>query len=230
MARVGAVLVVTTWGCSDIGEPVEVPCVTTPASVEFGTVTVGTSRERMLRVHNEGASDLTVDVTALCGVGFDVVGGAGLVTLSPGESHDITVRFTPQAPGELECDLNGISECSPVACRGLGIDPITVSFVADVQPIFDGHCIGCHRAFGEADLDLRAALSYRETVNQVTRGYAPAIRVKPANLAASVLFQKISDTGAFGDVMPPVGGGSPAVTPEEIAIIQAWILEGAPNN
>jgi hypothetical protein len=30
--------------------------------------------------------------------------------------------------------------------------------------------------------------------------------------------------------MPPIGGGSPPVTAQGLADIQAWILEGARNN
>jgi hypothetical protein len=229
--RVGGILALSWWGCSDIGEPIgDAPCVATPASIDFGTVTVGSSRQRVLNVRNDGNADLIIDVTSLCGAGFDVIGGGGAVTLAPGESHEITVRFAPLAPGELECDLQGISECSPVACRGLGVNPPTVSFATDVQPIFDAHCIGCHRQFGEADLDLRSGLSYRETVNQTTRGYAPAVRVKPADLEASVLFQKVTGTGLFGGPMPPPGGGSPPVTGEGIEVLRAWILEGAQEN
>jgi hypothetical protein len=228
--RVGGILAVSWCGCSDIGEPIDEPCVTSPSSLDFGTVTVGASRQRTLLVRNEGSADLTVDVNSLCGAGFDVVGGGGPVTLAPGESHTITVRFAPLSPGELDCNLDGISECAPVMCRGLGVNPPTVSFSADVQPIFDAHCIGCHRQFGEADLDLRAGLSYGETVGQVTRSYAPAVRVKPVDLDASVLFQKVIGSGAFGGVMPPPGQGSPPVTPEGIEMIRAWILEGALDN
>jgi ASPM-SPD-2-Hydin domain-containing protein len=230
LVRVGGILVLSWWGCSDIGEPIDTPCVTSPSSLDFGMVTVGTSRQQALVVRNQGSADMTVNVSSLCGTGFDVINGGGLVTLSPGETHTITVRFAPQVPGELDCDLTGISECAAVVCRGLGVNASTVSFAADVQPIFDAHCIGCHRQFGEADLDLRTGLSYGETVGQVTRSYAPAVRVKPADLDGSVLFQKITGTGAYGGVMPPPGLGSPPVTPEGIEIIRAWILEGALNN
>jgi hypothetical protein len=230
LVRVGGILALSWWGCSDIGEPIDAPCVTSPSSLDFGTVVVGTSRQRALQVRNEGSADLTVNVSSLCGTGFDVIGGGGAVTLAPGQSHTITVRFAPQTPGELDCNLSGISECAPVMCRGLGVNAPTVSFAADVQAVFDAHCIGCHRQFGEADLDLRTGFSYRETVGQTTRSYAPAVRVKPADLDGSVLFQKITGSGVYGGVMPPPGLGSPPVTPEGIETIRAWILEGALDN
>jgi hypothetical protein len=106
----------------------------------------------------------------------------------------------------------------------------TVSFARDIQPIFDGHCIGCHRPLGEADLDLRASVSYDNLVNRPSRNYPPALRVVPGDPTNSVMFGKVSDSGQFGGPMPQPGGGSPPVPPEGIEKIRTWILEGAPEN
>ena len=107
--------------------------------------------------------------------------------------------------------------------------PTTVSFAADVQPIFTSRCVVCHNRTPEGDLNLLAASSYGNLVGVVSHSYAPFLRVKPGNPDASVLYEKISGAPQFGDPMPPPGGG-PAVPLAERQTIRTWISEGALNN
>ena len=90
----------------------------------------------------------------------------------------------------------------------------TIYFTADIQPIFSSKCIGCHNASNK--LDLREGNSYNELVpTYVTAG----------NADNSVLYNKLP------------GKEHPAPTPSsnepninELALIQAWINQGAKNN
>ncbi len=104
---------------------------------------------------------------------------------------------------------------------------VTVSFAADIQPILTSNCIGCHGSVAPtANLDLSAGASRANLVNVVSSGYAPALRVAPADTSASVLFHKVFGTGSYGAQMP-FGGSLPQVERERI---RAWILEGARDN
>ncbi len=98
-----------------------------------------------------------------------------------------------------------------------------VSFANDVQPIFDNNCVSCHPSSG--NLDLRPGQSYNQLVNVSASGYN-ALRVKPGDPEASVLYKKIDGSGTFGSNMP-LGGQLSAA---DIQTIKTWIEQGAQNN
>ncbi|HPF35730.1 c-type cytochrome [bacterium] len=117
-------------------------------------------------------------------------------------------------------------------CSDLG-EPVTapapeetLSFQADVQPIFDGNCVGCHGAGGNGGLDLRAGQSHAALVGATSPTYG-AVRVVAGDPDASVLFDKLSGGGTYGQTMPPTGTSLP---PAALETIRAWIAAGAPDN
>ena len=101
----------------------------------------------------------------------------------------------------------------------------TVDYDADVQPLFDTHCVFCHGSSQPAaGLDLSAGQSYENLVDAASANYAPALRVAPGDPDESVLWNKLADTGEFGGVMPQ-GGQIPQ---DRIEVITTWILELLP--
>ncbi len=99
-----------------------------------------------------------------------------------------------------------------------------ISFNDSILPIFNSKCFFCHPPSG--GMDLSNANAYANTVNVVSGDYAPAIRVVPFDTAASIMWNKITNTGVYGAVMPP----SQNLTAAEIDAIGRWILQGALNN
>jgi mono/diheme cytochrome c family protein len=99
----------------------------------------------------------------------------------------------------------------------VSIDPSSVSFTADVMPIFEAQCTICHGTLGGWD-----GTSYEAAIN--TGDNAPV--VIPGDGEGSLLGQKILGTQTLGNIMPPSG----LMSEEEIAIILAWIDAGAPDN
>jgi hypothetical protein len=109
-------------------------------------------------------------------------------------------------------------------------DPTGVSLAADVQLIFNASCAlsGCPAGPGpRAGMSLAAGEAFANIVDVTSTGYAPAKRVVPGDPAASVLYNKIADTGVFGSDMPP---GPAALGAGQIEAIRTWIEEGAENN
>ncbi len=99
---------------------------------------------------------------------------------------------------------------------------------ADIQPIWDETCgAGCHTG-GSASGALALDDGYAATV-----GVASSIEgynlVEPGDLANSFLWLKLEgsheDVGGEGSKMP-LGN---SLTEEEVALIEAWILDGAPQ-
>src|SRR6476619_1629405 len=93
--------------------------------------------------------------------------------------------------------------------------PATVDFVRDVQPILRESCIGCHGPTQQMNgfrLDRR---------RDAMRGGTLAV-IGPGNSEGSRMYQRLIGA-AFGIQMPPTG----ALPKEKIAIIKAWIDQGA---
>jgi mono/diheme cytochrome c family protein len=105
-------------------------------------------------------------------------------------------------------------------------DPVAVSFAADIQPIFDGNCLGCHGAATSGGLDLRAAATPGSLVNAAATGY-PGSRVVPGSPLTSVLYLKVQGDASTGDRMP-LGGA--ALSAAQRALIRDWIEQGALDN
>lgn len=98
---------------------------------------------------------------------------------------------------------------------------LTVDFATQIMPIFEDSCIECHGASkkkGNLRLDSRVyAMDSRDADEQV---------IIPGDSFASELTFRISLPHDDEDLMPPEGKGDP-LTPEQIALIETWIDEGA---
>ena len=90
-----------------------------------------------------------------------------------------------------------------------------IEFVRDVQPILRESCIGCH---GPAQQMNGFRLDRR---HDAMRGGTLAV-IGPGNSEGSRMYQRLVGN-AFGIQMPPTG----ALPKEKIAIIKAWIDQGA---
>ena len=98
-----------------------------------------------------------------------------------------------------------------------------VTYVTDIQPIFENSCVKCHGAQkpkGKLRLD---------SLDGVLKGGEDGKVVKPGNSAESMLVHNIAHIGDPDDYMPPPKNkaGIPPLKTEQIALIRAWIDQGA---
>jgi len=92
--------------------------------------------------------------------------------------------------------------------------PAKVDYAKDVAPLLRQNCIGCH---GPAAQQGGLRLDRKSSVmKSFTR------RVVPGSSANSFVYHRIAGTD-YGPQMPPTG----ALRPEQIALIKAWIDQGA---
>jgi hypothetical protein len=103
-------------------------------------------------------------------------------------------------------------------------DPDTVYFESDVLPILSSSCakpphaaMKCHDDNAESEVRLD---SYTAVMNSDV--------ITPFDPEDSDLYQKITETDP-DKRMPPPAAGDPALSSEQIAIIQKWIAQGAQN-
>ncbi len=97
-----------------------------------------------------------------------------------------------------------------------GVSTPAVSFVHDIQPILQKHCLSCHGDTARmSGLDLRSR-------DGALRGGTHGPALVPADAEQSRLYRRVAglDVPAM-----PMGG---ALDPQEIAAIKAWIDSGAP--
>ena len=94
-----------------------------------------------------------------------------------------------------------------------GVTPTDVSFATDIQSLFTAKCTSCHNGT-IANPDLRAGSAYNNIVPQ---------HIVAGNAEASDLFNKLPGSNH------PINVGF-TLSADEIALIKAWIDEGAGNN
>ena len=88
------------------------------SALDFGSVTVGTAVSKSVVVTSSGTASLILKSDSVSGSGFSVTGGSFPVTLKPGESLALTVRFKPSAAALVTGQL-AVSSNAGVATVGL---------------------------------------------------------------------------------------------------------------
>src|SRR5688572_5244448 len=107
---------------------------------------------------------------------------------------------------------------TPLLLASLAAAQDKVDFAKQIQPIFAARCYECHgEEEQEADLrlDRRSGVFHAKEEDWV---------IKPGKADTSPLVQRIKLPPDDADVMPAEGD---PLTPEQIALIERWIQEGA---
>jgi hypothetical protein len=134
-----------------------------------------------------------------------------------------------QRQGQNVCEEN--SDCEH------GNNDRCVSFCSQIQPIFDNRCTNCHNpGLFRGSMDLTRGNSYANLVNHPTSAGCMAqvpdsVRVVPCDPMASMLWRKTRpDDSRCGRPMPLGSEGLGVIAPDEFALIERWIAQGARNN
>ena len=98
-----------------------------------------------------------------------------------------------------------------------------VTYDKDIKPIFQKSCIKCHgpeKQKGKLRLD---------SLDAVIKGGEVGKVIVPGDSAGSVLVHNVAHIGDEDDYMPPPDNKDkiPPLTKEQIALIRAWIDQGA---
>jgi hypothetical protein len=108
-----------------------------PASLNFGYVTPGSSTTQNVQVSNTGNSSVTVTQAAASGAGISVSGLGAPVTLAPSQSLALRVTFAPTTAGATTGSVtvtnnNGVNAVAAVTGTevqaGLSLTPTSASF------------------------------------------------------------------------------------------------------
>ncbi len=110
-----------------------IPCVLqltpSPASLNFGSLTTGTSATQSVTLTNTGNSSVTISQISASGAGFTVNSVALPFTLAAGQSSTFTAAFAPATTGALSgaVTVSSTATNSPqiIALSGTGTAPVT---------------------------------------------------------------------------------------------------------
>jgi hypothetical protein len=111
----------------------------TPSSVNFGSVTVGSNQSLSGTVTNTGGTSVTISQVAISGTGFTLSSITAPVTLSAGQGTTFTVKFSPASSGSASGSVTVTSNAPnptltiPLSASGvapgvLGSSPTSLNF------------------------------------------------------------------------------------------------------
>ena len=83
-----------------------------PASLTFGTVTIGKNQTLSAAVTNSGSSSITISQAAITGNGFTLSGITAPIALSAGQSASFSVEFSPTSSGSVSGNVTITSNAS----------------------------------------------------------------------------------------------------------------------
>ncbi len=99
------------------GEPV---CGVAPTELDFGSLAIGESASLSFTISNTGGGTLDGSVSESC-ADFSITSGAGVYSIPPGGSREVTVKFQPMSAGTQACTIEtGTDLCTDVSCVGVG--------------------------------------------------------------------------------------------------------------
>jgi hypothetical protein len=105
-----------------------------PGSLNFGSITDGSSTSQVFTVTNTGNSNVAISGMKVAGTGYSIVSGAGTVTLSPNQSTSVSVQFAPTtagtASGSVTILSNATASAANVSLSGTGVAPTVSHSVA----------------------------------------------------------------------------------------------------
>lgn len=144
----------------------------------------------------------------------------------------------------MKCSMSMVVATLLSACGGGGSEnstptptpATTVSFAAQIQPIFTGHCISCHTKSGAAGNVLWLDIgTYNNLVNRpsvvtdINGNLVAGTLVIPGNSVDSFLYKRVSGIG-LPAVLERMPLGGPFLSASDQLLIKTWIDEGAKNN
>ncbi|HYV32019.1 MAG TPA: c-type cytochrome domain-containing protein [Candidatus Binatia bacterium] len=118
--------------------------------------------------------------------------------------------------GEKKLDLSKVDLSklpAPAAKTG-------VTYAADIKPIFEKSCFKCHGP------EKQKAKLRLDSLPAALKGGEDGEILVPGKSAESLVVIAVARLGDEDDAMPPADKGDP-LTKEQVALIRAWIDQGA---
>jgi len=180
-----------------------------PSSLSFGNVIVGSNKSLSETVTNTGGSSVSISQVAVNGTGFDVSGITAPVTLTAGQSATFTVTFTPasaaNATGSIVVTSTASNPTLTIPLTGTGVTKGTLGS-SPTALSFGSVTIGSNKSLSETVTNTGGS---SVTISQVSAsgiGFSFSGISTPVTLNAgqsttfNVTFSPASASGASGNI------------------------------
>jgi hypothetical protein len=175
-----------------------------PTSMDFASVTVGTSSQQTLTLSSTGTASVTISLISVSGDGFSATSPTLPLTLSPGQSSSLTVTFAPAVTGSLTGSVSVASDStnSPltVALSGSGITvqhSVDLSWSASTSVVSGYNVYRSSTSGGpytKVNSSLLSTTSFSDATVQAGQSYFYVTTAVDANNAESVYSNEVSAT------------------------------------
>jgi len=96
-----------------------------------------------------------------------------------------------------------------------------LTYAKDIRPIFERHCFNCH------DPEKHKGKLRLDSLEATLKGGEDGKVLEPGKSAQSMLIRKVAHLAADEEDWMPPQGKAEALTKEQVALIRAWIDQGA---
>lgn len=112
------------------------------ASLNFGSVTTGSTSPQTLTLSNTGSGPVTISQGTVTGAGFSVVGGMSAITIAAGSNRPFQIQFAPASPGAVTGSLVIASDATNsslgISLNGTGTAGLTITTQPENQSVTAG--------------------------------------------------------------------------------------------
>ena len=174
---------------------VPVATLTSPASVDFGSLNAGQSSTKTVTLSSTGTIPVLINAASIAGADYSVVSdGCSGLSLTPGSTCTVTLKYTASgtpgpSSGTLKVTSNATSSPNTIALTGSSISP------ADLNV-----SIGVNTKIAKADGDM----AYTITILNAGPGAAPGTLVVDA-LPSTEVFKALVAPAGVTCTKPAVG-------------------------
>jgi ASPM-SPD-2-Hydin domain-containing protein/HYDIN/CFA65/VesB family protein len=208
----------------------------TPASINFGSVSVGSSSTKSVTLTNGGNATVTVSQAKVSGAAFTVTQGTPLSSIAASQSVTLQIRFAPSSSGSLSGSLTVTSDAdnSPTTINltGSGVAPATQLSATPSKVSFGNVPLGGSSALG---VILKNTGNSNVTISGVTAsggdystsGVSANTTLKPGQtVTLNVAFTPTGTGGASGSVSVASNANN---SPATISLTGSGVTPTAPS-
>lgn len=173
---------------------------TSPVSVDFGSVTVGTAATQTIQLSNNGRGDVTIAAMSTSGPGFTAIGPVLPLTLAPGASVTFQASFSPGNAGSATGGLywsgnNGsVLVTVPLSETAVVQHTATLNWIASTSAVVGYYVYGGDTSGGpysRITASVVGATSYTDSTVQAGAVYFYVVTAIDANNNESVYSSEI---------------------------------------
>lgn len=122
------------------------PLTESPSNVDFGNVTLGTSRTQDVTIANTSSVGIVVSQATVSGIDFTVSGLSAPMNLAAGKSSSLKITFAPKTAGSTSGNvtlaINGFSTRASISLKGAGEQPQSQISASPASLVFGAISVG----------------------------------------------------------------------------------------